>query len=72
MGDWKELITHIYKPNNGDVSRSMPNLSKRSMKCLRLVWRINDEYLFVGFFGIVVEGKQRIGRLSTCRFIMGT
>ena len=50
MGNWKELITLTYKHNNGGVSRSMPHLSKRSMKCLRLGWRINGEYVFAGFF----------------------
>jgi len=38
--------------------------TSRKMDCLKLGWRINDEYLFDGFFGMVVEGKQRIGKSS--------
>ena len=32
--------------------------------CLELAWKINDTYLFDSFFGIVVEGKQRVGKSS--------
>ena len=38
--------------------------ARHKFACLKLAWRINDEYLFDGFFGIVVEGKQRIGKSS--------
>jgi len=33
---------------------------------LRLAWEINDTYFHDGFFGMVVEGKQRIGKSSYC------
>lgn len=31
---------------------------------LKLAWKINHEYVFDGFFGMIVEGKQRIGKSS--------
>lgn len=37
---------------------------QRNRECLELAWKINDAYLFDGFFGIAVEGKQRIGKSS--------
>jgi len=38
--------------------------SKVVRKYNKLAWRINDEYLFDGFAGIVVEGRQRVGKSS--------
>lgn len=37
---------------------------QRDRDCLELAWKINDAYLFDGFFGIAVEGKQRVGKSS--------
>lgn len=36
----------------------------KNRHCLELAWKINDTYLFDSFFGIVVEGKQRVGKSS--------
>ena len=33
---------------------------------LILGWKINDAYVFDGFFGMVVEGRQRLGKSSYC------
>lgn len=33
---------------------------------IKLAWRINHEHYLDGFFGMIVEGKQRIGKSSFC------
>ena len=41
----------------------MPKGSHK-LDCLNLGWRITDEYVYAGFFGLIVEEKQRIGKSS--------
>ena len=41
----------------------MPKQS-RTRDCLELAWKIGDEYVYDGFFGLIVEGVQRIGKSS--------
>lgn len=39
-------------------------VKKKIMQCLQLGWKINDSFQFDSFFGLVVEGRQRIGKSS--------
>ena len=41
----------------------MPRASSK-LDCLKLGWQITEEYVYDGFFGLIVEGKQRIGKSS--------
>ena len=38
--------------------------TRKDRDCIELAWKINDTYLFDSFFGMAVEGKQRIGKSS--------
>lgn len=41
----------------------MPRV-KIKIDSLRLGWKIKDTYIFDGFFGMITEGKQRVGKSS--------